>query len=54
MRTRGLTLVATGLLAATAAPGPGKARVVRFEVEQILPPSSWIDTRTSLPPKAKP
>ena len=33
MRTRGLTLVATGLLVATAA-GPGEARVVRFEVEQ--------------------
>jgi hypothetical protein len=34
MRTRGLMAAAAALLAATSAPGPGEARVVRFEVEQ--------------------
>jgi hypothetical protein len=34
MRTRGLTLVAAGLLATTSATSPSQARVVRFEVEQ--------------------
>jgi hypothetical protein len=34
MSMRGMTLMAAGLLAATAASSPGEARVVRFEVEQ--------------------